>query len=368
MRVPFFGIAATLHEDRSGFLALAAEQASADQQLQGPRNRSFERAVAARVDRRAGVALGSGTDALAFALRAIGVGRGDRVLVTSLSFIASASSILAVGARPVFVDIDPETLLMLPADLERKISAGGPARALLAVHLFGRALPASIFRIAEAHGIPVVEDAAQALGSVGEDGIPAGRRGLVSCLSFDPTKILGSLTSGGMALTDDPELEAKLRGLSFHGRAGSGFESLGYNSQLPELSAGFLELRLGRLDSLIAARWRLAQTYHSLLRGLPGLSLPALVPPPLHSWQKYVVLAEDRAGLQRHLAAHGVEAKPQYTRPLYREPLFGASPEGSPCPASEHAAARALGLPIYPALAENGGARYVADTVRAFYA
>ncbi len=318
------------------------------QTLQGEEVRAFEDALAKHVNRAHAVAVGSGTDALFFALRALGIGPGDEVLVPALSFIASASCVVRAGARPVFVDTDARHLL----DLDSALAAiTARTRAAIAVDLFGQAPdPRALAVLAREHGVVVVEDAAQALGAE-----HAGAIGAVSCLSFDPTKPLAAPGSGGALLTDDPQLAAHARRLRWHGRDADGrYGELGYNSQLSEISAAVLRHKLELEPAWRAARQQVAARYDAALAAIPTLEAPRYDDARAHAFSKYVIRAPDRERLRELLQRAGVPTRIHYPRPLSREPLFaGACAGAGTCPNAERASREVLSLPIHAFLHEH---------------
>ena len=321
--LPFFAAARTWAEHGARHTRLMAEALAGGQALQGPPVATFEAALADRCGRRHAVAVGSGTDALFFALAAAGVGPGDEVLVPALSFIASGSCVLRLGAVPVFVDLDPWLLM----DLDAARAALSPAtRALIAVDLYGQTVaPGAFEAFAAEHGLTLVEDAAQALGARAE-ARPAGSIGSASCCSFDPTKTVAAPGSGGAVLCDDDGLAAAVRRLRWHGRDGAGrFAALGYNSQLPSAAAAVLQDKLAFDAAWTARRRAIAQAYDAALAGTPHRPV-GVAPGRDHVFHKYVVRSPERTALAARLAAAAVPTRVHYDRPLYREPMFGPRP------------------------------------------
>jgi dTDP-4-amino-4,6-dideoxygalactose transaminase len=220
------------------------------QVLMGPEIASFESLIAKRCNRRHAVAVGSCTDALFFALESVGVNPGDEVLVTGYSFIASVSCIIRAGAIPVFVDIDPDDFMMSIKNAESKITA--KTKAMVAVHLFGQALSIDVWEnFCNRHNLALIEDGAQSLGS-SYKGIPVGKMGQASCISFDPTKVVGAFGNGGVLLTDDPVIAENVKKLHYHGKDPSGdFAILGYNSRMGSLQAALLSRQLEWFDEWV---------------------------------------------------------------------------------------------------------------------
>src|SRR5579875_1973845 len=300
---------------------------------QGPECEALERELAAYLDpgsapaaRLRAVTCASGTDALHLALRAVGVRPGDTVLTTPFTFFATASAILLAGARPEFVDIDPATFNLdphqLPAALARPRT--GRVAAILPVHLYGRVadMPAIL---AAAGGIPVLEDAAQAIGAT-LAGRPAGAWGAAGCFSFYPTKNLGAAGEGGLVTTRDAALEERLRLLRVHGsRRRYEHETLGWNARMHELQAAVLRAKLPHLAAWTARRRELAVAYDRRLRGLPGITLPGL--DPGHVFHQYVLRCAQRDRLRQALQDQGIGTEVYYPIPLHQQPaLRGCGP------------------------------------------
>ncbi|MDA0180040.1 aminotransferase class I/II-fold pyridoxal phosphate-dependent enzyme [Solirubrobacter phytolaccae] len=341
--LPFFAAQRTWAEHGQRYAALMAEALATGQALQGPAVAAFEAALAERCGRRHAVAVGSGTDALFFALVAAGVGPGDEVLVPAISFIATASCVLRAGAMPVFVDVDP----WLRLDLDAARAARTPAtKALIAVDLYGQTVdPDAFTAFATEHGTVLIEDAAQALGAQS-----AGSIGRLSCCSFDPTKTIAAPGSGGAVLCDDDEAATRLRRLRWHGRDEDGrFATLGYNSQLPSASAAVLHDKLAYDVTWTARRRAIAAAYDEALAHTEHRPV-GVAPGRDHVFHKYVLRTPDRAALADTLAAAGIPTRIHYDRPLYREPVFGGGAHD--CPAAEAACREVLSLPIHAYLSD----------------
>jgi dTDP-4-amino-4,6-dideoxygalactose transaminase len=330
---------------------------------------AFEREFAALCNTTHCVGVASGADALYLALAALGVGPGDEVITVANACMYEVSAILQAGARPVLVDVDPQTQTMSPAAFEAAITPR--TRAVVPVHLFGRLAPmAAICEIATRHGVAVVEDAAQAHGSFAPDalGAPrsAGQWGALACFSFYPSKNLGALGDAGAATTADPALDERLRRLRMYGwdakyhTADAG----GRNSRLDELQAALLRVKLPHLHAANAARRERAAWYAELLAGLP-LALPP--DEPGHSYHLYVVTLPDRAtrdALRAHLTAAGVGCDVHYPTPAHLQPAFAGLGYGpGSLPVTEELAGRILSLPLFPELSRAEAER-VAAAVR----
>lgn len=365
--IPFFGLDRQYRRHRDKFLAIADEVFSTGQVLQGAPVQQFERSLCALTGRKHGIAVGSCTDGIAFALSALGIGAGDEVLVTAFSFTASASPILRVGATPRFVDIDPATYMMDVERLERGI--GPSTRAILAVHLYGQCLPMDALEdIAARHGLLLIEDAAQAIGTRYR-GRAAGSMGRVTCLSFDPTKVIGSFSSAGAVVTDDDALARQIVKQRYHGRDPDTreYESLGYNSQLSSEMAAMLSYKLTRLEEWERERARVAKIYCDGLADVEEVKLPARAKHSTHNWHKFVLRVQDRDGLAAALKRDGIQTMVHYPKALSDLPVFAKYASGTDTPQARAAAAAVLSLPIFAEL-EDDEASAVVRGIRKHFA
>ena len=297
----------------------------------------------------------SGSDALLLALMAVDIQPGDEVLLPSYTFFATASAVTRLGATPVFVDIDPETFLLDPTDLLRKISPR--ARAVIPVHLFGRTADMdAILPIAEHAGIPVIEDAAQSILSTWH-GRCSGGLGDVGCFSFYPTKNLGGFGDGGFLTTTRDDIAERLRLLRVHGMEPRYYHKVvGINSRLDSIQAAVLRVKLPHLDAWTGQRQANAATYGALFAaaGLDGkVILPTDEPRGRHVWNQFVIRVPGghRDSLRAHLREQCVASEIYYPVPLHMQECFAyvGCPEGS-LPATEQAARETLALPIFPEL------------------
>ncbi|MEN9259327.1 MAG: DegT/DnrJ/EryC1/StrS family aminotransferase [Thermostichus sp. HHBFW_bins_43] len=300
----------------------------------------------------------SGTDALVLALRALGIQPGDEVITTAFSFFASAEAIDWVGARPVFVDVDPQSFNLDPGLLEAKISPR--TKAVIPVHLFGRAAPMTeVLAVARRHRLAVIEDCAQAVGACW-GGKPVGTWGDVGCFSFFPTKNLGAAGDGGAVVTRDPALARQIRILKEHGQVRQyQHAQIGINSRLDALQAVILSVKLPYLREWNWRRQGIAEYYHRLLQGIPGLILPSLTVGGNSVWHQYTVRVPSpdptdphcRDDLQQHLKDRGIGSRIYYPIPLHLQPVYqrlGYKP--GDLPNAETCAAQVLSLPCFPEL------------------
>lgn len=330
----------------------------------GPNGAAFEEEVAAYCGVAHAVGVASGTDAIHLALLACGIGPGDEVITTPFTFIATAEALLYVGAKPVFVDIDPATFNIDPALIEAAITER--TRAVLPVHLFGQ--PAdmdAVRKVCNQHGLRLIEDCAQSFGA-SYAGEMTGTLGDAGCFSFFPSKNLGGCGDGGMIVTDNAEIAEQLRVLRNHGsRQPYRHETLGFNSRLDELQAVVLRAKLKRVDGYNAARRRNAHHYNQLLAEADVVT-PVEDGKGLHIFHQYTILIKDRDKTQQYLAEAGVASAIYYPIPLHRQQALGKYVEGLCLPVAEDIANRVLSLPMYPELSpcqRETVARLVAESL-----
>lgn len=302
------------------------------------------------VDHAIGVA--SGTDALMLALHACGVGPGDEVITTAFSFFASAGVISRLGAKPVFVDIDPATFNLDPERLEAAITS--QTKAIMPVHLFGQTADMNrISKIASQHGLKVVEDGAQAIGSLYHDR-PAGALGDVGCFSFFPTKNLGAAGDAGMIVTNDPTLAEMVRLLRVHGGHFEYHHKLvGYNSRLDSMQAAVLLVKLPHLKSWTEGRRHNALRYDNELAGLP-LATPAIGTGNYHIYNQYTITTDRRDDLLKYLSDKNIGCKVYYPVPFHLQECFAdlGYSEGQ-LPHCEKASQSVLSLPVFGAMTDD---------------
>ena len=354
-RVPLLDLKAQFAPLRADVLEAIARVCDAQQFILGPEVESLERELEAYLGIPHAVGVSSGTDALLAALMALEIGAGDEVVTTPFSFFATAGSIARLGARPVFVDIDRATFNI---DARAVASAITPrTKAIVPVHLFGQSADmASILETSERFAVPVVEDAAQAIGT-GYRGRPAGGMGTIGCFSFFPTKNLGAFGDAGLVTTSDGTLARKLRALRQHGgEVKYHHDLLGANFRLDALQAAILRVKLPHLDGWTAARRRNAERYEALFKkaDLGGrVTLPARSPDSTHIYNQFVIRVPERDRLRAHLQSSGIGTEVYYPIPLHLQPCFrGLGYRAGSFPVAETAANEALALPIYGELTE----------------
>jgi dTDP-4-amino-4,6-dideoxygalactose transaminase len=375
MRVPFLDLQAQDAAIGGAIREALAAVVTTQQFILGPHVARFEAEMAAYCGVAHAIGVASGTDALALALAALGAGPGRVVVTTPFSFFATASTIVRVGARPVFADVDPETLNIDPAAAAAAADAAGDAAVgVVPVHLFGRLAPMQVLReVATRRGLWMVEDAAQAVGAR-VAGVAAGAFGAAGCLSFYPTKNLGGLGDGGMVLTGDDAVAAVVRRERHQGQqAPYVHESIGLASRLDALQAAALGVKLRHLDAWNARRREVAGWYDAWLRqaGLAGADdAPLRLPSPAgeaHVFHQYVLRARERDALRASLSAAGVDTQVYYSLPLHLQPALAhlGLREGE-FPHAERASREVLALPIYPELS-RAAAETVVEAIVRFY-
>lgn len=333
----------------------------------GDEDRAFEAEFAAYCGTTYAVGVGNGTDALMLGLKVLGVGPGDEVITTPMTAAFGAYAITMNGATPVFVDIDARTANINPALIERAITPR--TKAIMPVHLYGQAADLDpIMAIAARHGLPVLEDAAQAHGAM-HNGRRVGSIGTIAGFSFYPSKNLGAHGDGGAVTTNDPALAERVRMLANGGQQGKYHHVLqGVNSRLDELQAAILRVKLAHLDDWNGARRRHAHCYQELLAG-SSVTLPEErdeTQPDGHVWHLFAVRHRRRDALAAFLKERGIGTGVHYPQSLNLQPAFASLglPVGS-FPMAERHAATELSLPLYPEMTDDD-VRYVADAVRAF--
>jgi dTDP-4-amino-4,6-dideoxygalactose transaminase len=331
-----------------------AEVLDGGRYILGPEVEAFEAEWAAYLGARHAVGVANGTDALTIALRALGVGPGDDVVVPSFTFYASAEAIPPTGANPVFCDVDPVTMCVTAETVKAALTPN--TKAVIAVHLFGNVAPVQEI---EALGVPVVEDAAQSAGTTTDQGRP-GALGTISTFSFFPSKNLGCLGDGGAVVTSDDGLAERVRMLRFHGSHDKvTYEHVGYNSRLDELQAAILRVQLPHLDAWSDGR-RAAAGYYAEAGLDDHAELPQATPGSQPAWHLYVIRHPEPDPLAEALTAAGIGCRGYYRVPVHRQPAMAPWTPAVELPGTEEAARTHLAIPMSPVLSQKDAVEVVA--------
>jgi len=352
---PFLDLRAQFEEIRAEVMSAVEKVFDTQQFILGPDVQQLESGVAEMLGCGYAIGCASGSDALLLALMALGIGEGDEVITTPFTFVATAGSIARLGARPVFVDIEPGTYNLNPGKIEAAITSR--TKAIIPVHLFGLVADMEeITAVARSHGLAVIEDAAQAMGAGRRHGL-AGSLGDMGCFSFFPSKNLGGAGDGGMVTTNNLELANRLKMLRAHGSdAKYHYRILGLNSRLDTLQAAVLRVKLRHLHAWTAARRQHASRYRLLFAqaGLEeSVQLPVEPPQSFHVYNQFVIRAHGRDPLREHLLRAGIPTEIYYPLPLHLQPAFAALGfKPGDLAHSESASREVLALPIFPELTE----------------
>ena len=360
MPVPLFDMKTPLEPLRDELRAAIDRVVEGGRFILGPEVSGFETDFAAWLGAPHAVGVANGTEAITLALRAMGVGPGDEVVVPSFTFYASAEAIPPTGATPVFCDVDPETYLVTPDTVRAALTPR--TKAVIAVDLFGNVAPVAEI---EALGVPVLEDAAQAAGALAADGRRAGALGTAATFSFYPSKNLGAFGDGGAVVARDAAVAEEVRVLRFHGsRDKVTYEQVGVNSRLDEIQAAVLRVQLPHLDAWCDARRAAAAEYAALGLG-EHVALPAVPDGTLPAWHLYVVRHPDAPALEAALRERGIEARGYYRTPVHRQAAMAPWGASADLPVTDELAGTHLALPIGPWLTLQQAAEVV-GAVRAF--
>ena len=360
MKVPFVDLVAQARRDRDDYIDAFAQLLATGAFVGGAAVTEFEEAFAKYTGARHAVSVKTGTDALVLALRVFGIGPGDEVIAPANSFFATAEAISLVGATPVLCDVRDETLLIDPADAEKRITA--KTRAIIPVHLFGQVADmVAVGLLAKAHNLRVIEDAAQAHGAkrIGANGAvwTAGGVAEAGCFSFYPTKNLGAFGEGGAVTTHDAGVALRLQQLRDHGQAGRhDHVAIGYNARLDALQCACLAISLRRLDERNAARRRIAEHYLELLATVRGVRIVAEANGSTPVYHLFVVRVDPkrRDAVRDQMASRGIATAIHYPRPIHLQRAYASLGQGpGSCPVAERAATEMISLPMYPDLTED---------------
>jgi len=373
IKIPLLDLKAQYHRIQAEVRQAIDEVLESQQFILGPVVEQFEKKVAAYFQCGAAIGVASGSDALLLSLMALGIGPGDAVLVPPFTFFSTVSAITRLGAAPIFVDIDPESCLIDPKEVEALLEKrpDSQIKVILPVHLFGRScLMAALASLAQRHHLRIVEDVAQAFGAQASvsQGVPkfAGTVGDLGCFSFFPTKNLGGIGDGGLVVTDQKELANRVSMLRVHGaRSKYHHRAVGLNSRLDAIQAAVLSVKLRYLDQWCEERIERARTYQSLFQGtgLVGdkiMSLPPVGDGRSHVFNQYVIRLQQRDDLKQYLDKVGIQTAIYYPLPLHLQPCFSyLGYQRGDFPNSELVASQVLALPMYPELTSEQQERVV---------
>jgi len=363
--IPMINLSREYKELEHELLPAAQRVLSSGIYILGNETTLFEKDLAAYCQVPHAVGVNSGTDAILIALRALGVSAGDEVIVPAMTFIATAEPVVVLGAKPVFVDIDPATYTISPKSVEQKITR--KTKAIIVVHLYGHMADMDAFaRLSKQSGIPLIEDMAQSIGSEYR-GKKAGSFGKLAALSFFPTKNLGACGDAGAVLSSSAQMDELLRSLRAHGaKIKYEHEIIGYNSRLDEMQSAILRTKLKHLDEWNNRRRKIAAFYDASLSSLP-LVLPTQALDCKHVYHLYSIQTERRDALQAYLLERGIASALHYPKPLHLQKAmaFLGHQEGD-FPVSEKLARQALSLPLYPQLQAHESER-VSQAVHNFF-
>jgi dTDP-4-amino-4,6-dideoxygalactose transaminase len=369
MNVPLLDLKAQYWEIRSDILKTIETVCDEQGFILGPRVAELERAIAQYIGSRSAIGVASGSDALLLSLMAVGVGAGDEVITVPFTFFATAGAISRLGAKPVFIDIQPDTFNMDPAQLEKSITAR--TKAIIPVHLFGQCAEMEpIIEIAMRRRVKLIEDACQAIGAV-RNGVRAGILGDTGCFSFFPSKNLGGFGDGGLVTTNDPGLNDTILMLRVHGsRVRYEHDLIGINSRLDSLQAAVLQVKLKHLDRWADGRRRNAARYEQFFHDaklLDRVVLPKTGKGNVHVFNQFTVRVQKRDELRVYLKGKDIGTEVYYPIPMHLQSCYrGLGCQKGSFPVSEQAAEEVLSLPIYAELSDAQLA-YVVETIAAFY-
>src|SRR4051794_33628147 len=356
MPVPLFDPTASQAPLRADIRAAVHRVLDSGHFILGPEVEAFETELAAYLGAEHAIGVANGTEALTIALRALGVGPGDEVVVPSFTFWASAEAIPPTGAIPVFCDVDPDTMCVTAETVKAVLTP--KTKAVIAVHLFGNVAPVADI---EALGVPVLEDAAQAAGSTSPAGRP-GALGTIATFSFYPSKNLGAMGDGGAITCRDADVAERVRTLRYHGsKDKKDYVDIGYNSRLDEMQAAILRVQLPHLDAWAEARAAAGDAYAEALDGV--VTLPRATAGSRPAWHLYVIRHDDADALHAALTDRGIGARPYYRVPVHAQPPMAQWAPAVALPGTEEAARTHLAIPMSAALGA-GQVAEVCDAVK----
>ncbi len=365
-KIPFYAIDKFYNNNKNKILAIADTVFSSGQHLKSKEIEDFEKEIAAYCNRKYAISVNSGTDALFFSFKATGLPEKTEILVTPFSFVSSATSIIRAGMIPVFVDIDPDTFQININDAKNKITK--KTGAILSVNIFGQTPDYdTLYDFAGNNNLLIIEDAAQSMGSEYKNR-KSGSFGEISCISFDPTKIISAFGTGGCILTDNKKVYETINILKNNGKNQNGeYINQGYNSQISSLQARLLSWQLSKLDSFVAKRIKIAGIYYKELQNISQISLPANITYHKNNYHKFVIKAKNRDKLKLFLEKAGIQTLIHYAKAIPHYPVFNKLPhKAGNIDNTLKVAAQVLSLPVYPELQEKE-IMYICNKIKIFY-
>jgi dTDP-4-amino-4,6-dideoxygalactose transaminase len=362
MKISFNKLNGSNARERNGISSAVKSVIDSGHYVLGPEVRAFEESFANYIGTKEAVGVANGLEALQISLLALGIGPGDEVITTPLSAVATALAIVAVGAKPVFVDIDDHNNIDV-RKIEARISP--KTRAIIPVHLYGQSAEMdSLMKISKRHAIHIVEDCAQAHGAEFK-GKKVGSFGSMGCFSFYPTKNLGGIGDGGLITTNDPILAEKCRSLRNYGQKNRyEHETFGINSRLDELQAAILSQKLKSLEKNNIRRQKIARAYMKRLGKIPSITLPKVNKNARHVFHLFVIETDDRDRLQAYLKDKGIDTLVHYPIPIHKQKCF-ASHNKLELPVVENRVKKILSIPVHPYLRDDE-VEYICDQIESF--
>ena len=363
MKVPFFFTKREHNKLNKELTSSISRSLKHGQSLQGPEIEKFEKSMLKFINKKYAIAVGSCTDGLFFSLKALGIKENDEVIVTSYSYLASATCILRIGAKPVFVDVDKNGNMLID-EVENKITK--KTKAIIYVHLYGYFQnPDKLLKLIKKYKLFLIEDFAQSLGAKYKSNY-AGSLGHVSCTSFDPTKVLSAPGSGGMVFTNNNDLRIKIKKMRYHGKNSNGdHDLLGINSQLSSINASCLLVKLKYLKKYEKKRIQIANKFINEFKKFK-IELPPKFSSSQHIYHKFVIQTQNRDKLKDFLNKRGIETLIHYKYPIPNLSLFNRKTINYKTPNANYLSKNSLSLPIHPYL-KNSEVNFIIKTVKKFF-
>ena len=362
-QIPMYDFPREYSVNREQYLSLFDAVCRTGEFSDGSFSHAFEKDFAAYLGVESCASVSSGTAALVLALRALGIGPGDEVIVPSATFTATPGAVLMCGAKPVFADIERDTWQINVADVEKRITK--KTKAVIGVHLYGGMFDVEeMASVCDAYGIPFLEDTAQAVGSEW-NGKKAGTFGRTGCFSFYPTKNLGAFGEAGCVVSQDETLIARVNALKAHDSRDGAFRELGYNMRMDGLQGAILSFKLKQLNAFTERKEYIAALYRDALKGSSQLNCQYVLPQVRHSYHLFVIKADDRDGFATYMRKKGIATGIQYRTPCHRQKVFVDAVGACSLPVTEELMDHCISVPSYPYLTDDEIA-YVAEQIRRY--